>query len=155
MDNKQTADLLLSTLEDAFGIKAKLGNHNLCSILQKSSGNNITIELPYAGNNLHIYTSIFSIPFENRENFFEFLLKLNLHGLETHGNILGIDTQTQKVILCRVLELNKIKEEEFPAIFKNFIDSTETLKNQLTRFIQSNSGKSNNTLISKPLHMIV
>jgi hypothetical protein len=136
MDNRSTVNELFQSIGDQLGFQIVLGNNNLCNIQRKSTGEETIIEVPRNGEILYIYALIGDVPFNNREKFFEFILKLNLHGNGTgHGNI-GIDAKTNKFILSRSLSIKNLDDHYLLEVMNEFFSTVSQLKEKLLQFLQ-------------------
>jgi hypothetical protein len=134
MDNRTTVNALFQSIATDLGFQIVLRENNLCNIKRKSTGEETIIELPHNDEMLCIYAVIGDVPLDNREKFFEFALKLNLHGTATGYGVLGIDIQTNKLVLTRLLPIKNLDEklllqsvgtffQQFPNCGKNYRSS--------------------------------
>ncbi|MDR3144288.1 MAG: type III secretion system chaperone [Puniceicoccales bacterium] len=86
----------------------------------------LNIELDEEKELLIIYSYIGEIPFEGRETIFETLLESNLFWKNTQGATIGIDKQTQTVVLAFPMELPLKRKENFEERLALFVDITES-----------------------------
>jgi hypothetical protein len=82
---------------------------------------------------LIIYSYIGEVPYEGREIIFETLLESNLFWKDTQGATIGIDKQTQTVVLAFPMELPLKKKENFEERLALFVDITESWINKLEK----------------------
>jgi hypothetical protein len=82
---------------------------------------------------LIIYSYIGEVPFEGRETIFEALLESNLFWKDTQGATIGIDRQTQTVVLAFPIELPLKRKENFEERLALFVDITESWINRLEK----------------------
>ena len=75
---------------------------------------------------LIIYSYLGEVPFEGRENIFESLLESNLFWKDTQGATIGIDRQTQTVVLAFPMELPLKRKEIFEDRLALFVELTES-----------------------------
>ena len=159
MDNKTFANQILKGLDAVFGIKAELGSKNLCTLTHKETLQQYTIELPNEGNLLYLYTQLMPLPFSNREEIFEYILQLNLHGMETRGCIIAIDKMMHLLVCSRVLDLETLNENNFPKIFQDFVDSAHHITEKIRQYILNVSNSSvsadTSTSVMNPQHLII
>jgi hypothetical protein len=128
---------LFQSIATDLGFQIVLGENNLCNIKRKSTGEETIIELPHNDEMLYIYAVISDAPFNNREKFFEFVLKLNLHGSSTGHGILGIDIQTNKFVLSRLLHIKNLDEQLLLKAVDSFFSTVSQLREKLTQFLQA------------------
>jgi hypothetical protein len=136
MDNRSTVNELFQSIATDLGFQIVLGENNLCNIKRKSTGEETIIELPHNDEMLYIYAVISDIPFNNREKFFEFALKLNLHGSSTGHGVLGIDIQTNKFVLSRLLHIKNLDEQLLLKAVGSFFSTVSQLREKLAQFLQ-------------------
>jgi hypothetical protein len=82
---------------------------------------------------LIIYSYIGEVPYEGREIIFETLLESNLFWKDTQGATIGIDKQTQTVVLAFPMELPLKRKENFEERLALFVDITESWINKLEK----------------------
>jgi hypothetical protein len=85
----------------------------------------LNIELDIEKELLIIYSYIGEVPFEGREIIFETLLESNLFWKGTQGATIGIDRQTQTVVLAFPMELPLKRKESFEERLALFVEVTE------------------------------
>ncbi|MDR1366875.1 MAG: CesT family type III secretion system chaperone [Puniceicoccales bacterium] len=127
---------LFQSIATDLGFQVVLGENNLCNVKRKSTGEETIIELSRNEEMLYIYAVISDVPFNNRENFFEFVLKLNLHGSSTGYGILGIDAQTNKFVLSRLLHIKNLDEQLLLNAVSSFFSTISQLREKLSQFLQ-------------------
>jgi hypothetical protein len=127
---------LFQSITIDLGFQVVLGENNLCNIKRKSTGEETIIELPHNNEMLYIYAVVSDVPFNNREKFFEFVLKLNLHGSSTGHAILGIDAQTNKFVLSRLLHIKNLDEQLLLKAVSSFFSTISQLREKLSQFLQ-------------------
>jgi hypothetical protein len=137
MDNRATVNALFQSIATDLGFQIVLGENNLCNIKRKSTGEETIIELPHNDEMLYVYAVIGDVPFDNREKFFEFALKLNLHGTSTGHGVLGIDIQTNKFVLSRLLPVKNLDEQLLLQSIGTFFSTVSQLREKLSQFLQA------------------
>lgn len=75
---------------------------------------------------VHIYSSIASIPAENREKFYEIFLEANLFGKGTGGATFGINKMENELMLTRALNMDTTDYQEFVNILESFVNHVES-----------------------------
>lgn len=136
MDSRTVVNGFFQNIASQLGFQVVIGDTNLCSITQKSTGDEYVVELPNNGDLLYIYAPLSDVPFDNREPLFEFLLQTNLHGIETRGNIIGLDRRMNKFVLSRVLRVEELSETSLLNMMNEFFSSLASLKEKITQFLQ-------------------
>ena len=86
----------------------------------------LNIELNEEKELLIIYSYLGEVPFEGREIIFETLLESNLFWKDTQGATIGIDKQTQTVVLAFPMELPLKRKEIFEERLALFVEVTES-----------------------------
>jgi hypothetical protein len=148
---------LFQSIASQFGFQVILGNNNLCNIKRKSNGEETIIELPRNGEILYIYAIVGDVPFSNRENFFEFILKLNLHGNGTGHRGIGIDAQANKFVFSQLLPIKNLDESFLLQSMNEFFLTVSQLKEKLSQFFQLQSVEDHSTgeLLSPNLNLVI
>ncbi|MDR2200571.1 MAG: CesT family type III secretion system chaperone [Puniceicoccales bacterium] len=141
MDNRSAVNSLFQSIASQLGFQVTLGENNLCNIKRKSTGEETIIELPNNDETLYIYAVIGDVPFANREKFFEYVLKLNLHGNGTGKGIIGIDMQTNKFILSRPFPIKSLDDGLLLQSIGEFFSTVSQLKEKLVHFNQIQTSK--------------
>jgi hypothetical protein len=93
----------------------------------------LNMELDSEKELLIIYSYLGEVPFEGREIIFEALLESNLFWKDTQGATIGIDKQTQTVVLAFPMELPLKRKENFEERLALFVDITESWINRLEK----------------------
>jgi hypothetical protein len=137
MDNRERVNELFRSIATDLGFQIVLGDNNLCNIKRKSTGEETIIELPNNDEMLYVYAVIGEVPFNNREKFFEFILKLNLHGTSTGHGIIGIDVQTNKFVLSRLIPTKNLDEQLLLEAIGAFFSTVSQLREKLAQFLQT------------------
>lgn len=86
----------------------------------------LNIELNEEKELLIIYSYLGEVPFAGREIIFETLLESNLFWKDTQGATIGIDKQTQTVVLAFPMELPLKRKEIFEERLALFVEVTES-----------------------------
>lgn len=102
----------------------KLDDNNHC-ILLFDEKIVLNIDLDEEGSQLVIYAYIGEIPLECREKVFEKALEGNFFWNETDGGTLGIDKQSQSLVLAKAFELPLKNEYEFEEKLASFVEVVE------------------------------
>jgi hypothetical protein len=159
MDNRSTINALFQSIAGDLGFQIVLGENNLCNIKRKSTGEETIIELPHNDEMLYIYAVLSDIPFSNREKFFEFILKLNLHGSSTGHGVIGIDIQTNKFVLSRLLPIKNLDEQLLLQAVGAFFSTVSQLREKLSQFLQAQVSEKDTAfegpLVSPNLNFII
>jgi hypothetical protein len=114
-----------------------LRNDNSCNIKLKSPGEEFIVELPRNGEIYYIYPVIADVPFDNRESFFEFLPKLDSHGIETRQRNIGIEFQAKKFILSQRLLSQGLDEILLINLLNGFFTSVAKLLDEIKHVLQN------------------
>ena len=96
----------------------------------------LNIDLDDAGNKLVIYAYIGEIPLDCREMIFEKALEGNFFWNETDGGTLGIDKQSQSLVLAKGFALPLANEEEFEEQLASFVEVVEKWINRIETFVK-------------------
>jgi hypothetical protein len=137
MDNREKVNALFQSIAPDLGFQIVLGSNNLCNVKRKSTGEETIIELPHNDEMLYVYAVIGETPFNNREKFFEFILKLNLHGSSTGHGVIGIDIQTNKFVLSRIIPVSNLDEQLLLKAIGAFFSTVSQLREKLAQFLQT------------------
>lgn len=151
MDSRTVVNGFFQNIAPQLGFQVVIGDTNLCSITQKSTGDEYVIELPNNGDLLYLYAPLCDVPFDNREPLFEFLLQMNLHGIETMRNIIGLDRRMNKFVLSRVLKVEELNETSLLNTMNTFFSSLTSLKERITQFSQSQVQDSRGSYATGPV----
>ncbi|MDR2372109.1 MAG: type III secretion system chaperone, partial [Puniceicoccales bacterium] len=63
--------------------------------------------------------------------------KLNLHGSSTGHGVLGIDVQTNKFVLSRLLHIKNLDEQLLLKAIGSFFSTVSQLREKLAQFLQA------------------
>ena len=137
MDNRSSINNLFGNIADQLGFQVVLGDNNLCNIKSKSTGEEYIVELPNNGDILYIYSAITDVPFDHRESIFEYILRINLHGIETSRCIIGIDGRTNKFILSRPLPIDGLNETMLLNAMNDFFAILPTIREGIEQHLQA------------------
>lgn len=110
---------------------AKLGASGTCS-LKHSSGIGLCLELSSDGTHLHWYTRLSRVPFEDREIFYQHLLRMNLLCQETRGGTLGLDNDSMEIVFSYTEEVRSLDATRFHNASENFLTTALAIQENLS-----------------------
>jgi hypothetical protein len=126
MDFSKYVNELLESTGKSLGLPGlSLDENNHCVLLFDDKVV-LNMELNEEKELLIIYSYLGEVPFEGRENIFESLLESNLFWKDTQGATIGIDRQTQTVVLAFPMELPLKRKEIFEDRLALFVELTES-----------------------------
>ena len=131
MENIDIINGWLAELGQEAGIEdLKLNEHHLCAF-RYGKDLEFTIELPPQSPIVYLYSPMAELPSENKEAFFEKLLKANFFCLETNGATFSIDERSNRIILSYGQPIDQIDNLVFKNIVGNFLETAERWKDLL------------------------
>lgn len=125
MDAKKEVKKILKALGASLSIdNLQLDDNNHCILL---FGDKIVlnIDLDEGKELLVVYTYIGEVPLEGREELFEKMLEANFFWQGTSGATIGIDKQSQTLILAYSVELPLRKPADFEENLASFVETVE------------------------------
>lgn len=96
----------------------------------------LNIDFDEEGNKLVIYAYIGEIPLECREAIFEKALEGNFFWNETDGGTLGIDKQSQSLVLAKAFALPLENFNQFEDQLATFVEVVEKWINRIELFLR-------------------
>ncbi len=96
----------------------------------------LNIDLDEEGNKMVIYAYIGEIPLECREIIFEKALEGNFFWNETDGGTLGIDKQSQSLVLAKAFPLPLENFNAFEDQLATFVEVVEKWINRIETFLR-------------------
>lgn len=96
----------------------------------------LNMDLDEEGNKLVIYAYIGEIPLECRETIFEKALEGNFFWNETDGGTLGIDKQSQSLVLAKSFSLPLKDFNAFEDQLATFVEVVEKWINRIEQFLK-------------------
>jgi hypothetical protein len=133
MDLHKYVDELLKTIGKSLDLPGLALDENDHCVLLFDDKVVLNIELDTEKELLIIYSYIGEVPFEGREIIFETLLESNLFWKGTQGATIGIDKQTQTVVLAFPMELPLKRKESFEERLALFVEVTESWISRLEK----------------------
>lgn len=109
----------------------RLGESGTCQ-LNHSSGLGLCLELSTGGTHLHWYTRLSRVPFEDREFFYQQLLRMNLLCQETRGGTLGLDNSSMEIVFSYTEEVECLDATRFNNASENFLTTALTIQENLS-----------------------
>jgi hypothetical protein len=133
MDMHKYVNELLQSVGTSLGLPGLSLDANGHCVLLFDDKVVLNIELDSDKELMIIYSYIGEVPFEGRETIFEILLESNLFWRNTQGATIGIDKQTQTVVLAFPIELPLKRKENFEERLAIFVEITESWVNRLEK----------------------
>jgi hypothetical protein len=96
----------------------------------------LNIDLDEEGSKLVIFAYIGEIPLDCREIIFEKALEGNFFWNETDGGTLGIDKQSQSLVLAKAFDLPLSNVELFEDQLASFVEIVEKWINRIETFVK-------------------
>lgn len=130
-DYRGTVDGYLEEISRAVGKNIRLNHQGICAFTYQHL--TIVIEVPLSVGNFFIYSSFFNPvthPAPTTE-IYKKALRLNYLQQETRGACLGLDKNTNELILSYTDRVNEINSRDFRNILENFIDTAMKLEKDL------------------------
>ncbi|MDR0351281.1 MAG: type III secretion system chaperone [Puniceicoccales bacterium] len=138
MMNARTAvNGMLRDVGTSLGLNLGLRSDGLCVIKQEQSDFEYIIELSKTGDILYMYSPVGDLPTINKSDAMEYLLKLNLYGLETNQCSLGLDAKTNKIVLFYTIPSEVLNATLISNILCNFFTTVQKVSKKIEGFSQS------------------
>jgi hypothetical protein len=128
---------MLGEIGSALGLNLGLRSDGLCVVKQDQSDFEYIIELSHSGELLYIYSPVGDLPVENKSDALEYLLKLNLYGIETNQCSLGLDAKTNKLVLSYSIPVEILNTSLLSNILYNFFSAVPKISKKIESFVQS------------------
>lgn len=80
---------------------------------------------------LHLSSAVAPLPIQNKERFYEKLLRANLFGVETGGASFALNAVDSDIILFRSCDIENLDFTDACLILENFIQAAEAWKEKL------------------------
>ena len=134
---KKEVNKLLKSLGKSLGLKNLILDDNNHCILLFDEKIVLNLELKEETERLVVYAYVGEVPLEDRENVFECLLEANCFWKETGGATIGIDKQSQTIVLAYSVDLPLKKPEAFEENLASFVEVVETWVDRLEKMAQA------------------
>ncbi|MDR2735454.1 MAG: type III secretion system chaperone [Puniceicoccales bacterium] len=142
MENRAFINGMLGEVGRSLGLNLKLRDDGLCIIKQDQFETEYIIELSRTAALLHIYSPIGDLPQTNKADALEYLLKLNLHGLETNQCTIGLDAHTNKIVLSYSISTEILNANLLSNVICNFFTTVPKILKKIENFVQSDPQQS-------------
>jgi hypothetical protein len=129
MTERETVDGWLANLGSAH---FRLDQNGVCACRHDDSGE-VVVEVPEGSGQVFLYASLGPMPPHGREAFFRHLLELNAYMVGSRGGALGLDPQSEDVVLSRAEPIEALRAELFQRLLVNFIAAAKGLKADLAQ----------------------
>lgn len=136
MDLRAEADSILERLAKSLNLEELSLDNNLHCMLMFDDKIVLNIELDEKFGQLVTYAYLGEVPLAGRENIFEKLLETNFFWNNTNGFTIGIDKQSQTVVMMARFELPLHQPELFEEHLADFVDNTEFWMHKLSTMAQ-------------------
>jgi hypothetical protein len=134
MENTSIVNGWIAELGQEAGINdLKLNEHHVCAF-RYGKDLEFIIELPPGSPIVYMYSPMVDVPQENKEAFFDKLLKANFFCLETNGATFSIDERSNRIVLSYGQPIDQIDNLIFKNIVGNFLETAEQWKERLRSF---------------------
>jgi hypothetical protein len=136
MDLRSEVNGILARLARSLHLDELSLDNNLHCMLMFDDKIILNLELDEKHEHLISYSYIGEVPLVGRENIFEKLLEPNFFWNGTNGMTIGIDKQSQTVVLMMRFQLPLKSAENFEENLADFVDTTEFWMHKLSTMTQ-------------------
>ncbi|MDR0428600.1 MAG: type III secretion system chaperone [Puniceicoccales bacterium] len=136
MDLRNEVDGILARLARSLHLDELSLDSNLHCMLMFDDKIILNLELDEKHEHLIAYSYVGEVPLVGRENIFEKLLEPNFFWNGTNGMTIGIDKQSQTVVLMMRFQLPLKNPENFEESLADFVDTTEFWMHKLSAMTQ-------------------
>lgn len=136
MDFKAEANRILAQLAKSLHLSELSLDNNLHCMLMFDDKIVLNLELDEKYEQLIAYAYLGEVPLVGRENIFEKLLETNFFWNATNGMTIGIDKQSQTMVMLMRFELPLKQPEVFEEHLADFVDTTEFWMHKLSAMAQ-------------------
>lgn len=136
MDLRAEANQILARLAKSLHLSELSLDNNLHCMLMFDDKIVLNLELDEKHRHLIAYAYLGEVPLVGRENIFERLLETNFFWNGTNGMTIGIDKQSQTVVIMTRFALPLQEAELFEEHLADFVDVTELWMHKLSTMAQ-------------------
>ncbi|MDR1456861.1 MAG: type III secretion system chaperone [Puniceicoccales bacterium] len=136
MDLKNEVNRILARLAKSLHLSELSLDNNQHCMLMFDDKIVLNLELDEKHDHLIAYAYLGEVPLVGRENIFEKLLEPNFFWNGTNGMTIGIDKQSQTVVLMMRFQLPLKNSDTFEENLADFVDTTETWMHKLASMTQ-------------------
>jgi hypothetical protein len=136
MDLRDEVNRILARLAKSLHLNELSLDNNQHCMLMFDDKIVLNLELDEKYEHLISYAYLGEVPLVGRENIFEKLLEPNFFWNGTNGMTIGIDKQSQTVILMMRFQLPLKNPDAFEENLADFVDTTESWMHKLCTMIQ-------------------
>ncbi|MDR2341180.1 MAG: type III secretion system chaperone [Puniceicoccales bacterium] len=136
MDLRNEVNRILARLAKSLHLNELSLDNNQHCMLMFDDKIVLNLELDEKHEHLVAYAYLGEVPLVGRENIFEKLLEPNFFWNGTNGMTIGIDKQSQTVVLMMRFQLPLKNPDTFEENLADFVDTTETWMHKLLTMTQ-------------------
>jgi hypothetical protein len=136
MDLRTDVNRILARLAKSLHLSELSLDNNQHCMLMFDDKIVLNLELDEKHEHLIAYAYLGEVPLVGRENIFEKLLEPNFFWNGTNGMTIGIDKQSQTVVLMMRFQLPLKNSDTFEENLADFVDTTESWMHKLSTMIQ-------------------
>ena len=100
-------------------------------------GQEFIIEVPRASNQVYFCAPIADVPERGKTECLERLLQWNLYGVHTQYCTLGLEKNSNRIVMHYTIDINYLNNQTFENLFNNFIDRVRRIKEDWKMFLQN------------------
>lgn len=116
-------------------------------VSKDTEGQEFVVEVPQATRQVYFCAPIAELPEQGKTACLERLLQWNLYGLHTQYCTLGLEKNTNRIIMHYSIDISYLNSQTFLNVFNNFIDRVRRIKEDWKSFLQNLSlGEAANTI---------
>ncbi|MDR0392708.1 MAG: CesT family type III secretion system chaperone [Puniceicoccales bacterium] len=138
MQVREQVDLWLKTLSATSGKMFRLNEKGIFASTDES-GQEFIVEVPDASDQVYFCAPIATVPENNKAACLERLLQWNLYGLRTQYCTLGLEENTNRIIMHYSMEVAYLECQTFINVFNNFIERVRKIKQDWEQFLRDAS----------------
>ena len=101
-----------------------------------ADGQEFVVEVPENAEQVYFCAPIANVPDDHKVECLEQLLRWNLYGTRTRYCVLGLEENTNRIIMHYVVEVGRLDEQSFSNVFNNFIAHVKKIKNAWEDFVR-------------------
>jgi hypothetical protein len=136
MDLRNEVNRILARLAKSLHLSELSLDNNQHCMLMFDDKIVLNLELDEKHEHLVAYAYLGEVPLVGRENIFEKLLEPNFFWNGTNGMTIGIDKQSQTVVLMMRFQLPLKNPDTFEENLADFVDTTESWMHKLSAMTQ-------------------
>ncbi|MDR0647655.1 MAG: CesT family type III secretion system chaperone [Puniceicoccales bacterium] len=135
MQEREQVDLWLKTLGATNGKIFRLNEKGIFASTDKF-GQEFVVEVPDASDQVYFCAPIATVPEGNKVACLERLLQWNLYGSRTQYCTLGLEENTNRIIMHYSMEVAYLDCQTFINVFNNFIERVRKIKQDWEQFLK-------------------